>query len=140
MIIKDFLMQDHRDCDELFAQAEEAVHSGDDKAQSITQKFVQELNHHLDMEETVMFPAFEAQTGMTQGPTAMMRMEHSQMRQMAEELLTKLEDKKSFFSLSETLMMLMQQHNMKEEQMLYPMADQHLSAISQDLVTQMKAI
>ncbi len=27
-----------------------------------------------------------------------------------------------------TLLMLMQQHNVKEEQMLYPMSDQHLDA------------
>ncbi len=37
-------------------------------------------------------------------------------------------------------MMLMQQHNMKEEQMLYRMADQHLSQDSSTVVLQMKEL
>ena len=37
-------------------------------------------------------------------------------------------------------MMLMQQHNMKEEQMLYAMADSHLGDIVGDVVDNMKAI
>ncbi len=59
------------------------------------------------------------------GPTQMMRMEHAQMLQVLEQMKDDIinKDKEHFFGLSETLMMLMQQHNMKEEQMLYRMAD-----------------
>ena len=42
-------------------------------------RFQDALLHHFAMEEEVMFPAFEARTGMTQGPTAVMRSEHRQM-------------------------------------------------------------
>ena len=54
------------------------------------------------------------------GPTRMMRMEHEQMRQLFSELAEALEnrDKDGYLGLSETLMILMQQHNMKEEQVL----------------------
>ncbi|MCU7940892.1 MAG: hypothetical protein KZQ64_14615 [gamma proteobacterium symbiont of Bathyaustriella thionipta] len=35
-------------------------------------------------------------------------------------------EKEQFLALTETLMVTMQQHNMKEEQILYPMIDQSL--------------
>ena len=37
-------------------------------------------------------------------------------------------------------MMLMQQHNMKEEQMLYAMADAHLSVETPQIISSMKAV
>ena len=100
------------------------------------------MKHHFDMEEKIMFPSFEAKTGMQGGPTQIMRMEHSQMLQVLEQMKNDVEkkDKEHFFGLSETLMMLMQQHNMKEEQMLYRMADQHLSEDSENVITQMKEL
>ncbi|OOZ36881.1 hemerythrin domain-containing protein [Solemya velesiana gill symbiont] len=42
--------------------------------------------------------------------------------------------------LSETLMMIMQQHNMKEEQMLYRMADQVLAADAEAVIQQMNEV
>ncbi|MDX2322458.1 MAG: hemerythrin domain-containing protein, partial [Moritella sp.] len=62
------------------------------------------------------------------GPTEVMRNEHEQMRRMMTQMVEAIasKDTERFFGLSETLMMLMQQHNMKEEQMLYPMTQAHL--------------
>jgi iron-sulfur cluster repair protein YtfE (RIC family) len=37
-------------------------------------------------------------------------------------------------------MILLQQHNMKEEQMLYPMAQQHLSADSDRIIAMMDSL
>ena len=56
-------------------------------------------------------------------------MEHQQVRALAQSLdeLLAAEDKELFLGLSETLMVLIQQHNMKEEMMLYPMMAQHLA-------------
>jgi hemerythrin-like domain-containing protein len=141
--ISSFLTQDHRACDEEFASMENAVASEDwIDANSKLIKFSEDLLHHFDMEEKVMFPAFENKTGMTQGPTAMMRMEHDQMRGLLEDLKADVNatNKDHFFGVSESLMMLMQQHNMKEEQMLYAMADSHLGDVVSDVVENMKAI
>jgi len=141
--ISSFLTQDHRACDEEFANMENSVASGDwVDANSKLVKFSTDLLHHFDMEEKVMFPAFENKTGMTQGPTAMMRMEHDQMRGLLEDLKADVNatNKDHFFGVSESLMMLMQQHNMKEEQMLYAMADSHLGDVVSDVVENMKAI
>ena len=141
--ISSFLTSDHRACDAEFANLENAVASQDwDDSQKQLEKFSTDLTHHFSMEETVMFPAFEEVTGMTQGPTMVMRMEHSQMRNILEDLKADIEkkDKNHFFGVSESLMMLMQQHNMKEEQMLYAMADMHLGSLVSKVIEDMKAL
>lgn len=141
--ISSFLTKDHRDCDEIFAQMENEVASENwTQANKKFQEFVGDLEHHFNMEEKVMFPAFEQRTGMMGGPTAMMRMEHEQMRNVVSLMKKDLDEKNKnhFFGLSESLMMIIQQHNMKEEQMLYAMADNHLGADSAQVVQQMKEL
>jgi len=141
--ISSFLTHDHRACDEEFASMENAVAQLNwQEAQEKFDKFKNDLLHHFDMEEKVMFEAFEQRTGMTQGPTMVMRMEHEQMRQILDQLNADIQsqDKDHFFGVSESLMMLMQQHNMKEEQMLYAMADAHLGADVAKVVEDMKAL
>lgn len=141
--ISSFLTKDHRDCDEVFAQMENEVASENwTQANKKFEEFTGDLEHHFNMEEKVMFPAFEQRTGMMGGPTAMMRMEHEQMRSVVSQMRKDLDEKNKnhFFGLSESLMMIIQQHNMKEEQMLYAMADNHLGASSAQVVEQMKAL
>lgn len=141
--ISSFLTEDHRSCDDMFATLENSVASGNWlEVEKVFNSFSSDMQHHFDMEEKVMFPHFEARTGMSGGPTAMMRMEHQQKTQILSQMKSDVEkkDKDHFFGLSETLMMLMQQHNMKEEQMLYRMADQHLGSDSAIVVSEMKEL
>lgn len=141
--ISSFLTSDHRACDNEFANLENAVASLDWEESKIQfDKFSADLLHHFDMEEKVMFPVFEEVTGMTQGPTMVMRIEHEQMKQLLNSLQEDVnkKDKDHFFGVSESLMMLMQQHNMKEEQMLYKMADMHLGTLVSKVIEDMKAI
>lgn len=140
--IKEYLSSDHRRCDELFAKMEAAATKSLQEAKEACIEFVDESERHFQMEERVMFLEFENKTGMTQGPTAMMRHEHTQMRSLMKQMLEAIEanNNDKFFGLSETLMILMQQHNMKEEQMLYTMAQQHLSAESDRVVEMMKSM
>ena len=79
---------------------------------------------------------------MNQGPTAIMRQEHIQMRYLGKELgeAIQAKDKDKFCGNNEILMILMQQHNMIEEQMLYTMAQQHLSAESDRIVDMMQSM
>ncbi|RLA20348.1 MAG: hemerythrin domain-containing protein [Gammaproteobacteria bacterium] len=139
--ITETMSADHKRCDELFAAAETAVSESDwDLANQALNDFIAGMNHHFKMEEEVMFPAFESATGMTMGPTQMMRSEHEQMR----ELFTDLEagaaekDVDEVLGLCETLLMIMQQHNVKEEQMLYRMADEVLPGA--EVVSEMQAL
>ena len=129
MNIKEFMAQDHRDCDLLFAKAEKAASEQDwtTTAQEFN-AFVQAMERHLGIEEEELFPAFEQATGVITGPTEMMRMEHEQMRNLFTEMRDALEQQQvnDYLGASETLLILMQQHNIKEEQILYNMMDQHL--------------
>jgi hemerythrin superfamily protein len=85
--------------------------------------------HHFAAEESVLFPLFEQTTGMYQGPTQVMRGEHAQMRLLLTAAASALaeQDVDDYAGNAETLLIMMQQHNVKEENVLYPMCDQHLA-------------
>lgn len=139
--IPSFMTAQHRHCDDSFIAAESAVSASNwSQADSQWATFTADLDKHFAQEETILFPAFEQATGMTMGPTQVMRAEHVQMRQLVAEMTEQLssQSKADFLGLSETLMILMQQHNMKEEQMLYPMTQAHLPDAS-EVLTQVKA-
>jgi hemerythrin-like domain-containing protein len=102
----------------------------------------QAIEHHFDMEEKVFFPRFEAASGMTMGPTQVMRQEHAQMRDLfaaMEEALAG-RDADAYLGDAETLLIMMQQHNAKEEQILYPMLDAHLGSGGDQLIEEARGI
>jgi iron-sulfur cluster repair protein YtfE (RIC family) len=138
--IPDFMTNKHRECDGFFTEAEAAVAKKDwPLALTKWQVFALELIKHFSQEEEVLFPKFEQATGMTGGPTQVMRMEHQQMRALVQDLDNALaaKEKDEYLGLSETLMVMMQQHNMKEEMMLYPMMEQNL-ADGEQIIEQFK--
>ena len=126
----------HRHCDDLFVAAEESVRRDDWAAAAPAfAHFRDQMKAHFEAEEDLLFPAFEAATGMRAGPTEMMRHEHEQMRGLLSQLAAACEarDGETYGGVAETLLMLMQQHNMKEENILYPMCDQALGAEAEAL-------
>jgi hemerythrin-like domain-containing protein len=141
--ILEFLGNDHRVCDDLFASAEAAVAKNSwDSARDLHDRFQAAMAHHFAMEEDVLFPAFEARTGNSMGPTQVMRMEHAQMRSLMQDMASAVatSNQSNFLGLSETLNMLMQQHNLKEENMLYPMSDRVLGDERDGLIRSMETL
>ena len=139
--IRELLTDDHRQCDDLFAVVEQAVAAGDwDKADAAFARFCAAMLNHFDLEEGTLFPEFEAQTGMTMGPTQVMRSEHRQMRELlaAAEVSLAARDADDYSGYAETLLIMAQQHNMKEENIRYPMCDQHLSRRVEQLLLALK--
>lgn len=133
----------HRHCDDLFVAAEESAQRGDwAVAAPGFERFNAQMQAHFEAEEEMLFPAFEAATGMSAGPTQMMRHEHEQMRALLAQLAAACEarDSESYAGVAETLLMLMQQHNMKEESILYPMCDQALGTEAERIGVQMSAL
>ncbi len=129
MIISHYMKNEHRECDTFFAEAEQAAASGDwVKTEEQFIAFANETLTHFKKEEEELFPAFETQTGTSEGPTQVMRFEHEQVKGLIGKLAGALEeqDKDAYLSLCESMMILLQQHNMKEEQMLYAMCDRVL--------------
>lgn len=141
--IKSILEADHARCDALFAEAESAVASGDwQQAAAALDLFDAALRRHLAMEEDVLFPAFEQATGNASGPTAVMRSEHRQLRDITADAMRALEQRASddFFAAVETMQIMMGQHNLKEEGILYPMADRLLKDRAEQLLEAMQAL
>lgn len=140
--ISSFMTDDHRRCDDFFALAEQAVNDGAwEKAGECFATFHAAVLQHFDAEEKLLFPAFEQKTGMHMGPTQVMRGEHIQMRELMEAARASLSDKDAdgYLGNAETLLIMMQQHNMKEENVLYPMCDQSLADEASSLTTQLQA-
>lgn len=125
-----FLTQDHRACDLLWAEVETAADEGDlSRTNALFASFEQAMQRHFAFEEATLFPAIEEATGMRGvGPTAVMRHEHAQMRRVLEAMAQALAaaDPQGLLDQGDTLLMLIQQHNLKEEHILYPMADARL--------------
>ncbi len=140
-MLREFLTEDHRHCDDLFALAEAAAGRQDQAAAlACFEVFQQAMLAHFEGEEATLFPAFEAHTGMTMGPTRMMRMEHQQMRMLMDLAVDALRQGNldDYLGQAETLVIMMQQHNMKEENVLYPMCDEHLVETATELVEQIR--
>jgi len=69
-------------------------------------------------------------------------MEHAQMNDLIEQLAVSVANKnsKNYGGVAETLLIVMQQHNLKEEQILYPIADRILANQQEALFTRMQAV
>ncbi len=125
----DFMTADHNACDDLFVLAEKAAHANKwQEAESAFNAFRASMAHHFRMEENQLFPALIAAGGPS-GPVQMMLMEHGQMNSLLDNMAiaARQNDARGYTGLSETLLIVMQQHNLKEEQILYPIAAQFLA-------------
>ena len=141
--INEYMAADHARCDQLYADGEAELLSGSfEKGREKMLAFESAMRRHFEMEEAILFPAFEEATGMIQGPTMVMRAEHVQMNGILDQIQESLEieDSETTIGAGETLLMLIQQHNMKEEGMLYTMVDLHLSDQIPDIIQKMEAI
>ncbi len=127
--IGSFMGQEHRHCDDAFVATEQLAQTGDWRAaQQHFDAFQADMLQHFVREESILFPAFERAMGNRMGPTKMMLHEHEQIRVLMMQLANALlvQDEEDWMGHAETLLIVLQQHNIKEEQVLYPMAEQVL--------------
>jgi DUF438 domain-containing protein len=118
------MVRQHRECDEHLTRCEAALHKGElTAAGNSFLLFSAELDKHFALEEERLFPAFEKATGMSSGPTVVMRGEHAEIRALRDEATAAIEANQAEDALAaiDTLNVLIQQHNVKEENILYPM-------------------
>ena len=141
--ISGYLTGDHKRCDEFFIDAETAVVRMQwERASASFMQFYQALEQHFTMEEEVLFPAFEKATGNSVGPTAVMRCEHGQMRELVQQMAVALDEGNmdDYLGHSDTLNIMMQQHNLKEESVLYQMTDRVLAGRKDEVMHAMQDI
>lgn len=129
----EYFTHDHGHCDALWAEVEAATEAGEDAlAGERFRAFDAAMRRHLAMEEEVVFPALDEATGMRgMGPVAVMKHEHSQMRALLDRMgaLAQAGRLDAVVDQGDSLMMLIQQHNAKEEGVLYPMVDAALGPV-----------
>lgn len=131
MSISETLTVQHRACDRELAQVERLAHRGDwPGARLAAQDFIRRTEDHFRLEEDVLFPRLEEAVPMAAAPTQVMRSEHTHIREVCRDLSTAVEaaDSGGLADAVDTLLLLIQQHNAKEEAILYPLADRALDA------------
>jgi iron-sulfur cluster repair protein YtfE (RIC family) len=135
--IAETLTADHCRCDRHLALVESAA-GRDDWVRAVFEArgFERALERHLRFEEETLFPSLETAAPMATGPTGVMRSEHRQIRQLLGDLRATVDarDKDECLGLLDTLHLAIQQHNAKEEAILYPLADRALASKAQDLL------
>lgn len=140
-MISEYMSGDHQRCDEIFTAAEAGAASGTVNAE-LLQSLIDAMQRHFAIEENVLFPIYEQRTGNTSGPTQVMRMEHQQMRNLFAEINQAADenDAQELAEICDTLLILMQQHNMKEENILYPMIDQVCAEDESEILERIQAM
>lgn len=140
---RELMSGDHRHCDDHFVAVETALNQRDHEgAKRAFTRYTQAMLAHFNAEEALLFPEFENRTGMRMGPTQVMRSEHAQMRELIEAAADALQggDADDYQGYAETLLIMMQQHNMKEENVLYPMCDAQIAGDGAALLAQIEGV
>ena len=97
-----------------------------EQAERIFLFFKNELERHIIWEEDILFPVFEKKTGIKDGgPTSVMRTEHTLIKNHLQEIKKELHAKKIQNPCKEevALLKILESHNQKEENILYPSID-----------------
>ena len=136
--ISPFFEQDHDRLDELFTTFQRLKRSDFAKAKEAFKEFKIGLQRHIVWEEDLLFPLWEAKTGMSEsGPTPVMRNEHRQIGQQLEAIHRKVADQNPDSDQEEQVLLdLLGSHNRKEERALYPAIDQVASGDERETVFQ----
>lgn len=141
--ISEALAWDHDRLDGLEQRAFELFAGGDVRgARGAWADFAFGLRRHIRFEEEILFPTFEEKVGVSPaaGPTAVMRGEHREIEGLIDAIGRALAGEGSPLPLRSELQRILGQHNVKEERVLYPGADQFLSVEERDaLVSRIQA-
>ena len=136
--ITEALVWDHARLDALETAAFEArARGGLAQARQIFTDFAHGLQRHIAFEEGLLFPEFERRFGLEgdNGPTAVMRAEHRAIVSLLLVMEGEIDDPRAPIELSRAeLRQIQRDHDLKEEQILYPALDRMLDEEEGDRV------
>ena len=130
----------HQRCDDLFYRTETNIAQRNWKeAIDSFRSFQDVLRLHIRMEEKILLPAFEQTLDGCADPIAMLRSEHKQIIGIVNRMWDAIQcfDPAEYVLHAETLTLLMQQHALKEEEMLYPLLDRALASKRSKIISAM---
>lgn len=136
--ISSLMTHDHRNCDQAIEEIEHLASIKDFNESLNAFTKWQDVNlTHFNIEEEYLFPETANALGMKIPPIMVMEMEHLQIKKCFNEIEFALrhEDMEKFQQLIETCLIMIQQHNMKEEQILYPIIDKALFNKQDELIS-----
>jgi iron-sulfur cluster repair protein YtfE (RIC family) len=139
--LSSYFTEDHRACDIWLTRVEDRAAERDwEGARAAVADLTKVTLNHLRLEEEVLFPDLKQAHPGALGPTSVMRGEHAQARRLLEDLsaAVAIGSRSETLGLVETLLMLLQQHNAKEEGILYPMADAVLRSSGAELAARLR--
>ena len=132
--VGDDLEHDHREIDEQFARFVASLESNDIDREALAAG-AHGLRHHIWVEETLHFPPVRA-AGLL-APVLVMLREHGEIWRLLENLENAVSrdfPREGITRVWQTLEEVLDAHNSKEEQILYPTGDQVLSPEQNDAV------
>jgi len=139
--VDEYLSWDHNRLDALLDETIDLFEAARiDDARKCFGEFVCGLERHIEAEENIVFPIFDA-VRPGSGPTQVMRFEHVHIRDALRDLAAAIErgDAEAFDDALETLVNVLGEHNAKEEGILYPAIDRMVDAEDRaNLVRQMQ--
>jgi regulator of cell morphogenesis and NO signaling len=127
--ISDFYEKDHDRLEILFRDYMKFKNLHFAKAREDFVAFKHGLERHIAWEKEILFPIFQAKTGIVEGPIAVLEDEHRQILRILERINLKMQRNDASSSrLEHDLVVILGHHNVKEENVLYPVLDHLLSA------------
>ena len=125
-----FMMWDHDRLDailyEVFALVSEGLL---ERAGERFAGFLVGMEWHIRVEETVLFPEFEARAGVKKAPTDIARRDHANIQKALGDMKAALavKDPRAFFVARRSFLSVLPTHHAQEEQLLYPIIDDSMS-------------
>ena len=136
--IRDFFRNDHERLDRLFAEFRSSKRTKFERAAEAFREFLVGLTRHIRWKEEVLFSAFETDDeNRTIGPTVVMRAEHRKIEEALQRVDNYVRDGNPDCDEDEArLLEILQAHNFKEEQVVYPLVDRMLGAAEKEALLQ----
>jgi hemerythrin-like domain-containing protein len=125
----EYLAADHRRIDMLIDDLCAMIEDGElERAESCVGDLDAGLRRHIRIEEEILFPIFESTVRLT-GPTLVMRVEHRKIESWLDELKDALAEgnRPHASTAMAELVQVLEEHNRKEEAVVYPRIDGALS-------------
>lgn len=131
-----FYAVDHDEIDRLLEDFRTAKAGDGPVALAMYREFTSRLERHIGWEEDILFPLFERLSGLRDnGPTVVMRSEHRTIKTLLDSIDTTLQKGDVSIDADESaLLAALAAHNMKEENILYPLIDRQVSADDREAV------
>lgn len=134
--VDEYLSWDHDRLDAIIETARKDIGNGswEDALARVTE-FKDGLFRHIQIEEDLLFPAFEEASGICNGgPTMVMRDEHVTIKEAvwAAVEAVKANSQDDFEQHYANMLGVLTEHNMKEENILYPMTDNSIGDAVRD--------